>query len=134
MRTFAAACVWLLTGMTAEALDLQVQQSNSVPAGSPVLIHQGTFTTNGNLLSDACVAREQKAEVKFDPAFASTPTVTVALTGLDVDHTRNTRVTMRAEGVSKDSMILIVGTWCETNLYSAVGSFIAVGVAAQSLR
>lgn len=64
-------------------------------------------------------------DVAFQPPFGSTPTVMLALSGVDAEHTANVRVTLELAEVENDEFNIRVNTWADTMLHSVQVSFIA---------
>jgi H-type lectin domain len=136
MKLLLITATLLMTWTTAIAQELRV---TVLPAAFPPvkggpLIHQGEFALSGPSLVPAgqCPTgpaglRRQNKEVVFTPPFAKQPNVSVALHSLDVGDGRNTRVNAYAIGISRDKMIVVVETWCDTNLYLASGTYVAAG-------
>ena len=67
----------------------------------------------------------QNFPITFDAPFGSVPHVIVALNGLDIDHTRNSRLRVEAVNVRSDGFTIKITTWADTNLYAAGASWTA---------
>ncbi len=136
-----ALMTWL-TGTAAIAQELSVEAAS--PAEGNLLIHSGTFQAQRSLVeSRDCQRgerdrRRQTAEVRFDPPFRDTPQVIVSLNMLDFgvyeDEThREVRVRARVDNITPEGMRLIVATWCDTNMYGAAGTYLAMGERGEAL-
>jgi hypothetical protein len=100
-------------------------------SGSEQRIFVDSFSAVASI-SDACPTgeagtRRQNFPFAFHPAFKSVPSVTVGLNRLDAGDGRNVRINAYAINVTKDGATVVVETWCDTHLFSAAGSIIAVG-------
>ena len=72
-------------------------------------------------------ARERTVEVVFDEPFDGEPAVSVSVTQLDMDRHYNTRVRTSVEAVTESGFTLLIGTWCDTYVYSIRVDYEAVG-------
>jgi len=57
--------------------------------------------------------------------FTGNPNVLIAFNSLDIDHSRNLRLKLSADSVSKDGMNWNIDSWYDTILYLAGASYIA---------
>lgn len=119
-----------------ELSDLRVE--TNPPIQGDLLIHAGSFLAGRSLVpygecpEGEAGRRQQLAQVVFDPPFQQAPQVVVALNGLNFgqgrdEPARGTRVIARAQEVTRRGMVVVVETWCDTNLYGVQGSYFAMG-------
>ena len=78
-------------------------------------------------LSQGSGPRKFDAEIKFPQPFATTPTVMIAMTGVDADHNFNTRITVVSSDVTAADFEVIASAWADSIIYSVWGSWIAIG-------
>ena len=66
--------------------------------------------------------------VNFPSAFQHNPTVSVSISGLDVDSNKNLRITVSAKHVSTTGFKASMSTWADTRLYAVYFAWVACGV------
>jgi len=122
-----------VSAMPAAAANLQATMAPAPPA-SRLQVEVGNFSTTGNSLVPAgfCPTgqagmRRQNTAITFSPAFSAPPSVSVSLSRLDAGDGRNVRINAYAMNVTNDGATVVIETWCNTNLYSASGTILAVG-------
>jgi hypothetical protein len=91
----------------------------------PLPIVQSGLASAGR--SEGSGERIQKIAVSFPFPFAETPQIVVALSKMDVDKGRNTRISVGAESISAAGFTVLFYTWADTLLYSADAVWIAYG-------
>ena len=64
-------------------------------------------------------------DITFPSPFGSPPTVVLALSGLDAEHTANVRVSLDLAEVESDEFNLRVNTWDDSIIHSVVVTYIA---------
>lgn len=99
----------------------QLQVYSTDWAAKPSLVAAGHCPTG-----DANM-RRQIVQWNFPKPFLEAPKVTIALNGFDSGDGRNIRIATRVDNPTPRSVTLIFETWCDTNIYQAAGSAIAVG-------
>eukprot|EP01041_Mallomonas_annulata_P001016 gene1016-1992_t len=67
----------------------------------------------------------QAFHVDFIPAFSQIPSVFVALSGLDSDHCKNTRVMLNVQNVTSNGCDIVANSWCDTIIWGGRISWIA---------
>jgi H-type lectin domain len=72
--------------------------------------------------------RSYTTAVKFDSPFRVPPKVSVALSGLEVDESTNTRIHVVAENITVDGFDLVYKTWSNTVLCRAWATWTAIGL------
>ena len=65
--------------------------------------------------------------VQFKKRFAVPPQVTTAITTLDIQHDRNTRLTVYPQNINQYGFDLVFKTWADTIVYEARAAWTAVG-------
>jgi hypothetical protein len=120
-----------LAAAATEAADPKGQVSQA--ASGPVRNVQFGEVAMVRSLSDSCPAndggvRRQVFPIRFSTPFSNSDyAVTVGLSEADVDHTRNFRIGTNVVNKTPQGMTIVAYTWCETNIYSARFSYMAVG-------
>jgi hypothetical protein len=76
-------------------------------------------------LSSGTGERRFRTTIKFPEAFATSPHLAVALTGVDSSNTTNLRIWIGAEDVETHEFDLVVNTWDNTLIYGVYGTWIA---------
>jgi len=132
-RLISLAAVLLATAFPAVAADLHAVM-RPAPSSGQLQVEVGDFATTGNSLVPAGYCpnnqadmRRQNTAITFSPAFSAPPAVSVSLKSLDAGDGRNIRVNAYAINVTTTGATVVIETWCDTNLYSASGTIIAVG-------
>jgi hypothetical protein len=82
--------------------------------------------TPGWTLSSGTAVRLYFADVKFPWKFAHPPTVMVALTSIDAEHTSNTRVLITAVNVNSEGFQVRMQTWADSIIWGLSYSWIAI--------
>lgn len=67
------------------------------------------------------------AYVNFGNVFAAPPRVLLAINKIDIDHSKNMRLKVKASDVSAAGMTLHIDSWHDTILYGAGVSYIVLG-------
>ena len=86
----------------------------------------GSIESPGWRLYDGNGLRENRFRVDFNPDLTDRPEVIVALSGVDLIHGNNHRLTVHAENISKEGFEVVFRTWADTRVYSATASWLAV--------
>lgn len=76
--------------------------------------------------------RDFRLPVTFDTAFDAPPIVTLGLSGLDIAHEQNARLSLRAEDVTAQGFTIVLHTWSDTRIARASVSWMAIGALALS--
>jgi H-type lectin domain-containing protein len=126
-------------GAAAEGLSVKMLTVSG--PGGDLMVQQGDFALSGSSLVPAgqCPVgpagqRLQNTTINFSPPFSSTPTVTVGINEFDSGDGRNIRIKAFIQNVSATNATLVIETWCDTNLYSVTGSFVAAGLKEQGRK
>lgn len=95
-------------------------------------IDQGTVTLfsdfdSGGEMWAGTGPREKRVPVKFTQPFKNVPGVHVSLGMLDLERTRNHRIDIGAEGVTRKGFQIVFRTWGDTKIARARASWMAVG-------
>lgn len=72
--------------------------------------------------------RTYTAAVTFDSPFRVPPKVSLALSGQDVDQSKNNRIQLRAENITVDGFNLVYETWSDTVLHRIWATWTAIGL------
>lgn len=64
-------------------------------------------------------------DIQFPTPFSTTPTVIVALSGVDADKKSNLRLTVTTDDVESEEFNLVVNTWSDSEIYAVWVSWIA---------
>jgi len=133
-RHIACAASFALFAVASPACAGALHASMKAGGTGALRVDVGTFGTSGSSLVPAgyCPAndadiRRQNTAIQFSPAFSAPPAIAIGLNEVDAGDGRNIRVNAYAINVTKDGATLVVETWCDTDLYSASGSIVAVG-------
>lgn len=70
-------------------------------------------------------ARISDYTIAFPTPFAKVPQVSVSLSRLDVDHTKNLRIRLVAKDIFKTNFSVEFETWADSRIYSATVSWVA---------
>jgi hypothetical protein len=89
-------------------------------------IQMGTFSSSGTSLSDGSGDRQFTVAISFPKPFKVKPDVMVALTMIDVAGSVGTRVSVTADGISRDGFTAVIKTWADSKVYAIKGSWVAV--------
>ncbi|WP_067540939.1 H-type lectin domain-containing protein [Nocardia crassostreae] len=81
----------------------------------------------GWALNSGSGPREWREPVVFAKPFNMPPDVTIALSMLDVDESKNARVRVEAQNITDKGFDLVCGTWADTILYSVNADWLAFG-------
>jgi len=95
-------------------------------AGSVVTPH-GLTVDKGHCPTGTTQYRTEKFNVAFSPPFGGAPTVMASIAGFQVDHDRNANLRVLVESASADHAVIMLQTWCNTNVYWAQVSYVAFG-------
>ena len=95
-------------------------------------IDEGSFTLfshydTGGKMWNGSGPREVKRLITFSEPFASPPSVHVAITMWDVDHSRNKRVDYRTDAITTTDFSVIFRTWSDTKIARVRMSWRAIG-------
>jgi hypothetical protein len=71
--------------------------------------------------------REHREVVTFSKTFNSPPEVMVAISGLDIDEAKNSRVRVYAQNITEEGFDLVFSTWDDTTLYTVRATWLAFG-------
>jgi hypothetical protein len=122
-----AASVLLASGASAQ--DPTVEQSANYI--DRLLINTGVIFYPASSGGGSCTdVRPQRAVITFSPAFDSAsppPNFTAAISNFDIDHTTNARITVQVVSVTPSQATVDLVTWCDTILYAARVSYMALG-------
>jgi hypothetical protein len=66
--------------------------------------------------------------VRFDKPFQEPPKVSLALSGQDVDATKNNRIQIRARDITVDGFNLVYITWADSIVYTIWTTWTAIGL------
>lgn len=66
-------------------------------------------------------------KVTFAEPFKRPPVVHMAISNIDISHTRNLRISAGVTEVDKDNFVYQFVTWADTEVHSAVANWIAIG-------
>ena len=129
--------VSMLGGVTQEEFDRLAQQ-----VATPVLVAQGgamgfyhtddpAAETPPNapcerIYRNLAAGIQIRCPVTFQQPFSSIPSVTLALSSLDVNNDANTRVGLEALNISREGFQVLFGTWGNNGIDSAGVSWLAV--------
>jgi hypothetical protein len=94
-----------------------------MPAGTFYFGYE--ITPNNWQLNKGSGQRVAAFPITFPELFSNPPLVVAALSGLDVDHSANTRVRLQVQNVTATGFELVVITWGDTILYSVWGMWYA---------
>jgi hypothetical protein len=72
--------------------------------------------------------RTYTAAVKFDSPFRVAPKVSLALSGQDVNESKNNRIHLIAENITVDGFNLVYETWSDTVLHRIWATWTAIGL------
>jgi hypothetical protein len=72
--------------------------------------------------------RSYTTAVKFDSPFRVPPKVSLAISGQDVDESKNNRLHLVAENITVDGFDLVYKTWSDTVLYRVWATWTAIGL------
>jgi hypothetical protein len=72
--------------------------------------------------------RTYTTAVRFDKPFQVPPKVSLALSGQDVDATKNNRIQVRATDITVDGFNLVYITWWDSIIYSIWTTWTAIGL------
>jgi hypothetical protein len=93
------------------------------------IVQSGTFGAGkGNpqwRLLDGSGLRVFRQHIHFPQPFAAAPKVIASLSGLDILHGQNHRLTVTVENISAHGFDLLFNTWADTRVWSASASWIA---------
>lgn len=123
----AAASVLLASEASAQAPTVE----QSATYVDRLQINTGVVFYPGSSGVSSCTdTRPQRAVISFTPAFDSAsppPNFTAAISNFDIDHATNARITVTVISVTPSQATVDLVTWCDTNLYSARVSYMALG-------
>jgi hypothetical protein len=88
-------------------------------------VHLGVDTEGWNLHAGSDRRDFTSADIPFSRPFGSPPTVVVALSGIDSEHSTNLRVFADAADVESNEFNIHLFTWGDTLVYSVLLSWIA---------
>jgi H-type lectin domain len=71
--------------------------------------------------------REHREAITFSKTFSSPPEVMVAISGLDIDEAKNSRVRVYAQNITEEGFDLVFTTWDDTTLYTVRATWLAFG-------
>jgi hypothetical protein len=89
-------------------------------------VQVGTFASTASNLGTGTGAREMTVAISFPKPFKEKPSVVVGITMLDAIGTVNTRVSVVADGVSRDGFTAVIKTWGDSKVNGVQGSWVAV--------
>jgi hypothetical protein len=115
------AVMGFFTIMALVTVPLMAQSTIEVPQ-----VQVGTFSTSGNNLVNGSGERQLTVAISFPKAFKVKPQVIVAITLLDIDGRFNSRVSVTAEGISRDGCTAVIKTWADSKINAVQGSWVAV--------
>ncbi len=141
-RSFLLAALLLLSAPLAAQDVQELPLEANPPLLGDLLIHAGSFAAERSAVPyDRCPEgpegrRQQVAQVFFDPPYREVPQVVVSLNWLsfpesDDEPGRGLRVGAYAQDVTRESMTIVVQTWCNSWMNSARGTYLAMGAAAE---
>ncbi len=71
--------------------------------------------------------RKVRHAVRFAQRYRNAPSVQVSLSMIDIDHTTNTRLELRAEQITEWGFDIVFQTWSDTRIARARATWIAIG-------
>jgi hypothetical protein len=72
--------------------------------------------------------RTYTTALRFDSPFREPPKVSLALTGQDVDATKNNRIQVKARDITVDGFNIVYITWTDSIVYSIWTTWTAIGL------
>jgi hypothetical protein len=78
-----------------------------------------------NLSTGTGVRSFSSPDIAFQPPFPAPPTLVLALSGLDSEHSVNLRVTLQPYDVEAEEFNIIISTWDDTILHGVTVTWIA---------
>jgi hypothetical protein len=106
MGSFSANILYIQTGETVNGYGVNPDWGLHIGSG------ERTYTT----------------AVRFDKPFQVPPKVSLALSGQDVDATKNNRIQVRARDITVDGFNLVYITWWDSIVYSIWTTWTAIGL------
>ena len=109
---------------------MSFNQSILKTAGAMFVSAQGELFNHcdsGGPMWDGQDDREFRQTVVFDAQFDAPPMVTLGLSGLDIAHEKNARLTLTPEEITATGFVVVLKTWSDTRIGRASVSWMAVG-------
>lgn len=129
-----ASCLALAMHLIpASLLAQELATASFPPLTGELMVQSGTFraqrsTVDGEHCPEGEAGRRsQTTEIRFDPPYREPPQVFLNLNLFEFAENRNARIGSSALNVTRDSMLIAVWTWCDTNMYAAAGTYFAIG-------
>jgi len=110
-----------LNGTTVSANGSEVVTQANVPK-----IRTGS--TPETAIANGVGDRMLRHNITFGYTFASPPAVTVSLSILDIEHSRNLRIRAYAEAVTTTGCTIVLHTWSDTLVYRVAATWLAIGL------
>jgi hypothetical protein len=94
----------------------------------------GTFSSTGTNLSNGSGDRQMTVAISFPKPFKVKPDVMVSITMVDADTKANVRVSVKAEGISRDGFTAVIKTWADSKISGVEGNWVAVATTTAKVK